>query len=176
MIGPIDDRSNRAETSERVTQGLGQRVSVKVAWRGGADERTLAVLVIVPAHVVGQLMANIYAQVGHRLRVFALQGAERLQNVELRNSAVNTGDAVTEVDRESLFGLEPDCGHPEVSVVGVVRVGHQVVGDIVPSTSVVVGIGYEGKAHAGGYRVVEADQGILDHAVEVVGQIQSEAL
>ena len=64
----------------------------------------------------------------------------------------------------------------EIGVVRVVRVGHQVIGGIVPCAIVVSGIGHEGKAHAYGRRVVEADEGILDHAVEVVRQVHSEAL
>ncbi len=63
---------------------------MKIAWRGRADKRTFTVLVIIPADVVGQLVANIDAQVGHRLLVRVLQRPERLQNVELRCAAVNT--------------------------------------------------------------------------------------
>ena len=91
---------------------------MKVAWGGGADKRTLIVLVIIPAHIKRQLMADIHAQVGHRLLVLVLQGAERLQNVELRDAAVNTGDAVADVGRHSLLGLEPDCGHSEMRSSG----------------------------------------------------------
>ena len=148
---------------------------MKIAWRCRADKRTFPVLVIIPAHVEGQLVANIHAQVGYRLLILVLHCAERLQNVELRHAAVNTGDAVADVGQHSLRGLEPDGGHSEISVVRVVRVGHQVIGRIVPCTIVVIGIGHEGKDHPGWRRVVEADDGILDHAVEVVREIQSEA-
>jgi len=67
---------------------------MKITRRGRADERTFAVLVIIPARDVGQLMANIDAQVRHRLLVLVLQRSQRLQNVELRHVAVNAGDAV----------------------------------------------------------------------------------
>ena len=79
--------------SEGVAQGLGHGVGVKIARRGGPDERTLAVLVIIPAGVPGQLMTQVDAQVDHRLVVLVLRGAVRLQDVELRNAAVDIGDA-----------------------------------------------------------------------------------
>src|ERR1700693_4529658 len=53
----------------------------------------------------------------HRLVIVVLRGAERLQNVELRY-AVDLGDALAEVRRQSFLGLEPDCAHSEISVVG----------------------------------------------------------
>jgi len=82
--------ARKARTSECVAQGPGQRVRVKIAWRRGPDKRTLGVLVIIPAHIPRQLMAQIHAQVGDRLLILVLQRAERLQNVELRYAAVNT--------------------------------------------------------------------------------------
>ena len=148
---------------------------MKIAWRCWTDERTFSVLVIIPAHVESPPACNIHAQVGHRLLVLVLQRAEGLQNVELRYVALNTGDAIANVGHHPLRRLEPDSGHSEIGVVGVVRVRHQVVGRIVPSTVIVIGIGHERKDHAGWRRVVEADQGILDYAVEVVCQIHSEA-
>ena len=53
-------------------------------------------------------MTEVHAQAGHRLLVSVLRGAETLQNVELRNAAVNTGDAEAQVGRQSLPGPEPD--------------------------------------------------------------------
>ena len=147
---------------------------MKIAWCCRSDKRTFTVLVIIPAHVEGPLMADIHAEVGHRLLVLVLQRAERLQNVELRHVAINAGNAVADVGHHSLRCREPDSGHAEIRVVRVVRVGQQVIGRIVPCTVIVVGIRHEGKDHPGWRRVVEADQGILDHAVEVVRQIHSE--
>ena len=60
-------------------------------------------------------------------------------------------------------------------MVRVIRVGHQVIRRIVACTIIVSGIGHERKDHPGWRRVVETDDGILNHAVEVVCQIQSEA-
>ena len=78
------------------------------------------------------------------------------------------------IGRDSLDRLESDCGHPEMRVVGVERVGQQRIDGIVRRTG--TGIGYEGKGHSDRRRVAEADQGILDHVVVVVGQIETEAL
>ena len=48
--------------------------------------------------------------------------------VELRGAAVNAGDAVADIGRQSLLGFEPDGGHSEVSVVGVIRGVQQRIG------------------------------------------------
>src|SRR5450759_209312 len=114
----------KARTSECVTQGLGHRVRVKITWRRRPDKRTLIVLIIIPAGIPSQLMAQIHAEASHRLVVLVLRGAERLQNVELRYAAVNAGDTVAQVGRHSLHGLESDCGHSEMSVVGVEAVSY----------------------------------------------------
>jgi len=110
-----------------------------------------------------------------RLLVPVLQRAERLQNIELRHIAVNTGDAVADVGQHSLRWLESDGRHSEISVVGVVRVGHQVIRGIVSCAIIVNRVGHKGEDHADWRRVAKADQGILDHTVKVVCQIHSEA-
>ena len=63
-------------------------------------------------------MTQVHAEAGHRLLVLVLRGAKRLQDVELRDAAVNTGDAEAQVRRQSLPGPEPDGGHSEIRVVG----------------------------------------------------------
>ena len=144
---------------------------MKIPRRCRADKRTFPVLVIIPAHVEGQPVADIHAQVGYGQLILVLQRAKRLQNIKLRHDAGNTGDAVADIGQHPLRGLESDGRHSETSVVGVVRVGHQVIRSIVFSTIIVVGVGHEGKNCSGRRRVVETDQSILNHAVEVVCEI-----
>ena len=89
-------------------------------------------------------MAKSHAQVGYRLLILILHCAERLQNVELGHAAVNAGDAVADVGQHSLRGLEPDGSHSEISVIRIIRVGHQVIGRIISRAIVVIGVGHEG--------------------------------
>ena len=111
-------------------------------------------------------MTQIHTQIGYRLAVLILQRAERLKNVELRNRAVNAGDAVAQIGRQSFCGNKPDRGHSEMSVVGVVRIGEQRIGRVIRCTR--TGTAYEWKANPNWRRVIEADQCILDHIVVVV--------
>ncbi len=85
------------------------------------------------------LCPDIDAQVRLGLLVLALQ------NVKLRHVAVNAGDAVADVERRSLCRLEPDRGHSKIRVVGVVGVGHQIVGSIVSCAMLLTALATKGR-------------------------------
>jgi len=59
-------------------------------------------------------MAQIHAQVGHRLLIPVLQRAERLQDVELRSASVHAGDAVATLAVARFSGLNLIAAIPKL--------------------------------------------------------------
>ena len=147
---------------------------MKIARRSGPDKRALVVLVVIPAGIPRQLVAQVHAQVEHWLVVGVLRRALRLQDIELRNAAVDVCDAAPHIDSCDPIESKSGRGRSEASVVCIERVRQQRIRRLVRRTR--GGTGHERESHPSRRCVGEADQSILDHIVIVECQIHSELL
>src|SRR5215469_2439356 len=100
---------------------------MEIAWIGRSDKRFLAVLVIVPCGLRGQIVPDVNRKAGDGLVVVVLERAEGLQTVELGSLPTYTRDAVSDLGRYPSKRFQQYRAHAVVSLIRVDAIGEEIV-------------------------------------------------